>query len=101
MINHKRRISILVAALLTFAVGSAFAQSAGDTADRRFHDDLLNNFVGEWEAVATGHKVIFTLNFEVKWVLNHQYLRVHFKSNEVIPWLKVPFESDLFLDTTN
>ena len=96
MINHKRFKSLLAIALSAFIMCPVFAQSAGDTADGRFRDELLNNFVGEWKATATVHKEKFTLNFEVKWVLNHQYLRVHFKSNEVIPWLKVPFESESF-----
>ena len=72
------------------------AQSAEDTTDRRFHDNLLNNLVGKWDATAIVHKEKFTLNFEAEWVLNHQYLRVHFKSNEIVPWLKMQFEQEYF-----
>ena len=28
--------------------------------------------------------------------MNHQYLHIHFKSHEVVPWLHVPFEAEFF-----
>ncbi len=83
-------------AALSILTSPGFSQSTVDTTDGRFYDDLLDNLVGKWEASATVHKAKFTLRFDVDWVLNHQYLRVHFISNEIVPWLKVPFESQSF-----
>jgi len=74
----------------------AFAHNAEDTTDGHFHDDLLNHLVGSWDATSVAHGSQFTLNFQSQWVMNHQYLRVHFKSNEVVPWLGIPFEAEIF-----
>ncbi|HEX6181070.1 MAG TPA: hypothetical protein VFZ47_07460 [Chitinophagaceae bacterium] len=75
----------------------SFAQTAKDTTDNRFYDDLLDHMVGKWGVSATvyGHK--FTLNREVEWVMNHQYVRIYEKSREIIPWLKVAFERTIFI----
>ena len=48
------------------------------------------------DAAAVVHGVKFTLKIKAEWVLNHQYLHVHFKSQEVVPWLKVHFEEEFF-----
>lgn len=73
------------------------AQTAVDTTDKRFHDDLLEHLVGKWDVSATVYGQKFTLDREAEWVLNHQYLRIHEKSREVIPWLKTPFERTIFI----
>lgn len=75
-----------------FIVNTTFAQTAEDTADHRFHDDLLNHLVGEWNDTAIAHGSKFTSHVDVKWVLNHQYLLIHLKSHEVIPWWHVQME---------
>jgi hypothetical protein len=82
--------------ILIFLAPCSFAQTAGDTATR-FHDDLLNNFVGKWDVSATVHGQKFTLEREAEWIINHQYLRIHEKSHEVIPWLNVQFERTIFI----
>ena len=75
----------------------ALGQVAQGGSDARFDDDLLDRFVGKWEVSAVVHGQKFMLDREAEWVLNHQYLRVHEKSREVVPWLKVPFERVLFI----
>jgi hypothetical protein len=75
----------------------SFAQTATDSTDKRFHDDLLDHMVGKWDVSATVHGQKFTLDREAEWVMNHQYLRIYEKSREVIPWLKVPFERTVFI----
>ena len=75
----------------------ALGQVAPDGSDGRFYDDLLDRFVGKWEVSAVVYGPKFTLDREAEWVLSHQYLRVHEKSREVVPWLKVPFERVLFI----
>ncbi|HTE33335.1 MAG TPA: hypothetical protein VK666_23300 [Chryseolinea sp.] len=73
-----------------------FAQSSEDSTDGSFHDDLLNHLVGKWDVAAIVHNNKFTIGLEAEWVMNHQYLHVHFKSQEIVPWLKVPFEGEFF-----
>ncbi|WP_426671506.1 hypothetical protein ACPPVU_09735 [Mucilaginibacter sp. McL0603] len=90
----KKICLLLLLALFTI---QTFAQTREDTTGWRFHDDLLDNLVGQWYGTSIVHGGSFTLNFDAKWVLNHQYVRVRFKSREVVPWLKIPFEEDLFL----
>ena len=85
----KRVYFLLMAALIATI---SFAQSKEDTIDHRFHDGLLDHLVGEWNDTATAHGSVFTSQVEAKWVLNHQYLLIHLKSNEIIPWWHVPME---------
>ena len=97
--KESRIITLRMVTLITLFVLLApysFAQTAGDTTTR-FHDDLLNNFVGKWDVSATVYGQKFTLDREAEWVMNHQYLRIYEKSREVIPWLKVPFERTIFI----
>lgn len=71
---------------------TAFTQNIPDSADRRFHDDLLDHLVGEWSVTSTAHGTPFTADLSATWVLNHQYLFIHFKSHEIIPWWNMPME---------
>jgi hypothetical protein len=87
---------ITLTILFALVTAVSFAQNAEDTADGRFHDDLLNHLVGKWDATSIVHGQKFTINLEAEWVLNHQYLHIHLKSLEVIPWLKGPFEGQFF-----
>lgn len=87
---------IILITLIVFLAPCSFAQTAGDST-RRFYDDLLNNLVGKWDVSAIVHGQKFTLDREAEWVMDHQYLRIHEKSREVIPWLKVPFERTIFI----
>ncbi len=75
----------------------SFAQTAKDTTDNRFHDDLLDHMVGKWDVSATVYGQKFTLNREAEWVMDHQYLRIYEKSREIIPWLKMVFERTIFI----
>ena len=93
---YRSILKVLTSITMIIYIGTyyipSFAQNAEDTTDGRFHDDLLNNLVGKWDVTAIAHGEKFTLNLEAEWVMNHQYLHIHFKSHEVVPWLKVPFE---------
>jgi hypothetical protein len=57
-----------------------------------FHDELLDHLVGKWDLTATvtgGTTPLegsFHFTFEVDWVLNHQFLRIHEKSKEIPSW---------------
>ena len=43
------------------------------------------------------HGSPFTADFEAEWVMNHQYLRIHLKSHEIIPWWHVQMEYEEFI----
>jgi len=78
--------------LLSLVVSQSFSQDTKDTTDRRFHDDLLNHLVGKWDVTSVAHGGHFTADLEASWVLNHQYLLIHLKSHEIIPWWSVQME---------
>jgi hypothetical protein len=88
---------ITLITLFVLLTTCSFAQTARDTADKRFHDDLLDHLVGKWEVSATVHGQKFTMDREAEWVMDHQYLRIYEKSREVVPWLKIPFERTIFI----
>lgn len=60
-------------------------------------DDLLDRLVGRWEMAGTVHDRPSKQTFEVAWVLNHQFLRIHEKSVEEVTGTTVPFEAFLFI----
>ncbi|KAA2239081.1 hypothetical protein F0L74_22990 [Chitinophaga agrisoli] len=88
--------SIALIILSVLIANPVFAQNTGDSTDRQFHDDLLDHFIGKWDVDAMVHGQKFTLDLEAAWVMDHQYLHIRFKSHEVIPWLKIPFEGEYF-----
>lgn len=90
-------ITVIVITLSVLLTTSSFAQTATDTTDKRFHDDLLDHLVGKWDVSATVHGEKFTLDREAEWVMNHQYLRIYEKSRQVVSWLKIPFERTIFI----
>jgi hypothetical protein len=90
-----RVLAVIVVASCVAPV--SLAQVDKDGNDARFYDDLLDHFVGKWDVSATVYGQKFSLDRDVEWVLSHQYLRIHEKSREVIPWLKAPFERTIFI----
>jgi len=90
----KQVIALIITTLICFA---SFSQNAADTTDKRFHDDLLDHLVGNWHDTAVAHGSVFTSEVDANWVLNHQYLLIHLKSNEVVPWWHVQMEYDEYI----
>ncbi len=90
-------VLIMLTGLITVIATPSSAQSAEDTTDGRFHDDLLNHLVGKWNVTSIAHGKPFTAVVEVDWVMNHQYLHIHLKSNEIVPWFHVPMEFEEFI----
>ncbi len=90
-------------ALLFFIVANVFivvpvyAQSTEDTTGNLFHDDLLNHLVGKWYVTSFAHGSPFTATIDADWVLNHQFLHIHFKGNDVVPWFGVPMEYEEYI----
>ncbi|MBX2923961.1 MAG: hypothetical protein KF746_17310 [Chitinophagaceae bacterium] len=82
---------LLLLLVKIFVVTTVFTQTK-DTTDGRFHDDLLDHLVGNWHVTAVAHGSRFTSEMDARWILNHQYLLIHLKSNEVIPWWGVEME---------
>ena len=87
--SFMKRMYILIAMCISV---SSYAQQTGDSVGRQFHDDLLDHLVGQWHVTAVAHEHDFTSEVDVAWVLNHQFLLFHLKSNEVVPWWGVQME---------
>ena len=86
-----KKFCLLITAFISI---STFAQTREDTTDGRFHDDLLDHLVGKWTFSGIVHGASFqNLKLEAQWILNHQYLQVHEKGIDTIPWLKMPWEA--------
>jgi hypothetical protein len=100
MPTTKCKISFSIAALvLTVIFGATvFGQNAEDTTDGRFHDKLLDNFVGKWTVAGIVHGQEFkNIDLEAEWVLNHQFLKIHEKGREIVPWLQAAYESFYYI----
>jgi hypothetical protein len=89
MITMKQVLALFITTVICI---TSFSQTAGDTADHRFHDDLLDHLVGNWHDTSVAHGSSFTSEIDASWILNHQYLLIHLKSNEVVPWWGVQME---------
>jgi hypothetical protein len=87
-------ISIVVSTLLAT---DGFSQNTKDTTDHLFHDDLLDHLVGRWNITSFAHGSPFTATIDADWVLNHQFLHIHFKGNDVVPWFGVPMEYEEYI----
>lgn len=85
---------VLVASisLCTLYLPKVSAQNMEDTTGNHFRDDLLDHLVGDWSDSSTAHGSAFTSNVDVRWVLNHQYLLIHLKSKEIVPWWHTEME---------
>src|SRR5882724_341574 len=87
-----KQLSLLLIA--AFSLLSTFAQNTEDNTDGRFHDDLLNNFVGKWTVSGIVLGAPFkNLKLEAQWIMNHQYLQIHEIGTDTIPWFKRPWEA--------
>ncbi len=96
--NISRTVFLIVLTAAASCWGPvSFGQVAEDGSDARVYDDLLDRLVGKWHVSAVVHGQKFTLDREAEWVLSHQYLRIHEKSREVVPWLKIPFERTIYV----
>jgi hypothetical protein len=81
-----RTASWLVA--LLFASPFAAADETSDAPARTFHSALLDNFFGDWQVThkfGSGRTAENTLH--VEWVLNHQFLELHYRDVATPPKL--------------
>ncbi len=80
--------------ITTLVTITSFAQNAEDTTDHRFHDDLLDHLVGKWDVNGIVHGMQFQhLSLEATWIMNHQYLQIHEKGTDTVPFIKMPWEA--------
>jgi hypothetical protein len=87
-----KHIYILI--ITIFSSTSSFAQINEDTTDGRFHDELLNHFVGKWTASGVVHGLLFNnLSIDAVWMMNHQYLQIQEKGTDTVPFIKMPWEA--------
>ena len=77
----RMRIFCLVASLTGFwwALTLVRADEPPDGPNRLFQDEFVDNLVGDWHLTREirGQRVAST--FRAEWVLNHQFLQLHFK----------------------
>ncbi|MEP6947678.1 MAG: hypothetical protein ABI863_00325 [Ginsengibacter sp.] len=90
----KRVYFLIIATLIT---SITFAQKVADTTNGQLHDDLLDHLVGKWNITSVAHGFSSTAVLGAEWVLNHQFLHYHLKSNEAIPWIHMQMEIDCFI----
>jgi hypothetical protein len=87
----------LFLALITCCGSLAQSQDSRDDLTGRFQDDLLDNLVGTWKATTLAHGFASTAIINVSWVLNHQFLSIHFKGKDTVPWWHLPMEYQQFI----
>jgi hypothetical protein len=81
-----KRILVSIFLLVGVTTSGTFAQSNPPG----FQDDLLDRLVGKWNATGAVHGTPSKQTFEVDWALNHQFLRIHEKSEENVRGANVP-----------
>lgn len=90
--------AVWILVLTSFFIVSVQSTSAqADTVPRHFTDDLLDHLVGNWKVYSTAHGFKSTGRLDAAWVLNHQFMHVHLKSDEIIPWWQVQMEYDEYI----
>jgi hypothetical protein len=70
---------VLLVCLSSAHVTNLLAQEPLDGRNRIFHDDLLDNLVGDWKLTRKIRGQLVENSVKVDWVLNHQFLLVHMK----------------------
>ena len=88
--------SLTVCSLIALLIALAPASSAAQT-PAGWHDDLVDHMTGTWKLQGpvmghTGHHDV-----EAEWVLNHQFLRIHEKTNASASADEHAYEATWFL----
>jgi hypothetical protein len=94
--NNNVMKSFFFLLMATFCSISSFAQNV-DSTDWRFHDELLDHLVGKWRVTGTAFGKPTKETLEAEWVIDHQYLHIHEKSEQNIPEIDGPFETEFFI----
>jgi hypothetical protein len=77
------------------------AQEAGDGPRHPFQDALVDKLAGSWELTGTvGHQKV-THRVDADWVLNHQFLRVHEKTEKSADLSASPYEAIVMIGYDN
>jgi len=83
--------------LVVCITNTSIAQNTKDSADGRFHDDLLDHLAGTWHITSVAHGFSSTGVITAAWILNHQFFQLHFTGNDTIPWWHMPMEFQVFI----
>ena len=83
---------LVIALLISVAPVRSRAQSPAE-----FRDDLVEHMAGTWKVTGqiTGHDAHHQI--EAEWTLNHQFLRIHEKTEASAPSAEKPYEAIWFL----
>lgn len=66
-----------------------------------FHDDLLDNLVGEWRVAGKIRGKPAEQTYEARWALNHQFLRLHEVGAGAVLDGQVRYEAMVFIGYDN
>jgi hypothetical protein len=66
-----------------------------------FHDELLNNLVGEWKVHGTVVGQQVEQDCDVDWILNHQFLELHFVGTKAAESQDPPYEAMVLIGYDN
>ncbi len=74
---------VLLACLSVAQVTHLHAQAPLDGRNRTFHDEFLENLVGDWNIARKIRGQSVNTGAKAEWVLNHQFLLVHMKDGSI------------------
>ena len=88
---------------LTFAATSAIAQDNStpepiDGASRPLRDSVLEQLIGHWQVTRTMRGTSTPTAAEVSWVLNHQFVQLHYVPDRSSPQ---PYEAIVYIGYDN
>jgi hypothetical protein len=98
MIKLKWAVTILlVFTWVGLAKNQTVAQQPLDGPSRVFHDELLDNLVGDWKITRKFKARTVDNTATVEWVLNHQFLLIHMKDVNSPP----QYEANIYVGYDN
>lgn len=70
---------LMYAAILSSSMVNGTAQESADGRQQVFHDELLDQLVGDWKLTRKFPTRTVENTFKAEWILNHQFLQLHMK----------------------
>lgn len=95
-----RKLLLTAVSLLTcfgLCAAATAAQQPLDGRDRIFHDELLDNLVGEWKITRKFKTRTVENTAKAEWVLHHQFLLIHMKDVNNPP----QYEANIYIGYDN
>ena len=96
-----RHFGIVAFVFCSLATAAEKVPEPLDGIHRTFQDALLDRMVGHWELAGTVMGRPVQNDFSAEWVLNHQFLQLHFKSNDPPSKGRPPYQALVFIGYDN